>query len=280
MHPAAEIFLLSSSTAVPTNTLSEKKFAALVRELGRLLTTANEAASSEKARGYWQVGQRITKERLTEEAGYHNSVLGDLARGLSISARTLQRSVAFHAAYPKPPSDGLSWMHYQILSALDDKSERDFYQKQTLQNSWTVRALGDAIRADLFGGGTIEARVLERPTSLTYCFIARLEGLIDADTFDFDVDLGFSTWTKRRIRLAGVNAPEITNKEGRAARNFVAKELARAKTIVIKSQKSDLYGRYLGHLFLAPESVSLEACFQNGRYLNDLLLRNKHAVVV
>lgn len=266
--------------AVPTNTLSEKKFEALVRELGRLLTTANEAASSEKARGYWQVGQRITQERLSEEAGYHNSVLGDLARGLSVSARTLQRSVAFHGIYPKPPTDGLSWMHYQILSALDDKAERAFYQKQTLQESWTVRALRDAIRADLFGGGTITNRVLKRPTSLAYCYLARIEKIVDGDSLDFDVDLGFSTWTKRRIRLASVDTPEITKKEGRAARNFVAKELARAKTIVIKSQKSDLYGRYLGHIFLAPEAVSLEACFQNGRYLNDLLLRNKHAVVV
>lgn len=265
---------------MPQTTLSEKKFETLVRELGRLLTTANEAASSEKARGYWQVGQRITGERLTEEAGYHNSVLGDLARGLAVSARTLQRSVAFHGAYPKPPTDGLSWMHYQILSGLGDKAERAFYQKQAVQESWTVRALRDAMRADLFGGGSVKTRMLTRPTSLAYCYLARIESVVDGDSFDFDVDLGFSTWTKRRIRLAGVDTPDIAKKEGRAARNFVAKELARAKTIVIKSQKSDLYGRYLGHIFLDAQAVSLETCFQNGRYLNDLLLRNKHAVVV
>ena len=52
---------------------------------------------------------------------------------------------------------------------------------------------------------------------------------------------------------------------------LIAKELARAKTVVIKSSKSDLYGRYLAEVFLSAEDVSLEDCFNTGRYLNDLL---------
>src|SRR5690606_7568552 len=94
---------------------------------------------------------------------------------------------------------------------------------------------------------------------------------------EFDVALGFSPWTKRRIRLADVDAPDVTTATGRAARHFVATELARANAIVIKSQKSDLYGRYLAPVLLSAESLSLEDCFQTGRYLNDLLLRHNHA---
>src|SRR5690606_31409679 len=135
-------------------------------------------------------------------------VLNDVARMLGVSSRTLQRSVAFHRSYSKPPADGLTWMHYQVLSALDDNRERKFYHKQALDRAWSARQLQDAIRADLFHGGELEQHTLTRPTSLAYCYLSRVLYIVDGDTLDFDVDLGFSTWTKRRIRLAAINAPD------------------------------------------------------------------------
>ncbi len=275
----APFALLSTLSQPLVSTLSEKKFQKLASELRTLVESAQEAASTEKARGYWEIGRRIAKERLDEEAGYHNSILRDLAHATGISARTLQRSVAFHRAYETPPEDGLTWMHYQLLATVDVKSERTFYQKKTAVESWSVRDLGAAIRSDLYGGGSVEARVLARPKSLTYCYFARALRVVDGDTIDFDVDLGFRSWTKQRIRLAGVDAPDIKTPRGRAARNAVQKELTRAQTIVLKSERADLYGRYVADVFLAAHTTDLESCFESGRYLNDLLVREGHATV-
>src|SRR5690606_27420968 len=100
-------------------------------------------------------------------------------------------------------------------------------------------------RADLYRGGELQEHVLTRPSSLAYCYLARVVRIVDADTLDLDVDLGFRSWTKQRIRLAHVDAWEGKTKKGRAALNFVAGEFTRAKTIVIKSEKSDTYGRFV-----------------------------------
>ena len=78
--------------------LTEKRFEKLVAELRQLLGDASHAASVEKTQGFWQVGKRICAERLLQEAGYHNSVLSDLARAVGVSVRSLQRSVRFYQA--------------------------------------------------------------------------------------------------------------------------------------------------------------------------------------
>jgi endonuclease YncB( thermonuclease family) len=97
---------------------------------------------------------------------------------------------------------------------------------------------------------------------------------------DLEIDLGFNVQRKVRARLANVDAKELDQKRGRDARDFVADTLMSAKTVVVKTTRIDLYGRYVVHVFLARRQLTLADCFDKGIYLNDLLVREKHAVVV
>lgn len=257
--------------------LSERAFAKLTRELGEILSAALNASTTEKVAGYWHVGQRIVAERLNEEAGYHNTILREVASELSVSQRTLQHAVLFHSVYPQLPQASLSWAHYRLLAPLPSKKERAFYTKRAIAEHWTVRDLKLAIANDLYSGGTPTEPEIERPTASSYVYAAASPRMVDADTLDVDVDLGFYTWTKKRLRLAKIDAPESGTKEGRAAKNFVLAELTRARTIVVRTHKVDLHGRYVADIFLSPHEVSVDECYQRGRHLNALLVQSNHA---
>ena len=65
-----------------------------------------------------------------------------------------------------------------------------------------------------------------------------------------------------------------------AARDFVYDRLLSAQTIVVKTERTDIHGRYVTHLFYAPQEVLAGVCFQEGTYLNAELLDANHAVLV
>ena len=48
---------------------------------------------------------------------------------------------------------------------------------------------------------------------LTYTYKAKIERVVDGDTVDALVDLGFDTWKKVRIRMMGLNAPESRTRD-------------------------------------------------------------------
>jgi micrococcal nuclease len=91
--------------------------------------------------------------------------------------------------------------------------------------------------------------------------------VIDGDTIDVEIDLGFDISITKRVRLAGIDTPEsrTTDKHektlGLEVKALLKQQLAAAKTIVIKTEKpdsSEKYGRVLGWLYLdgAPTSFN------------------------
>lgn len=84
--------------------------------------------------------------------------------------------------------------------------------------------------------------------------IKEVSRVVDGDTIDVVIDLGFSISIKSRIRLAGVNAPEtrtldINEKsKGLDAKSWLEKEL-KDQEIIIKTVKEEKYGRMLGYLY-------------------------------
>lgn len=107
-----------------------------------------------------------------------------------------------------------------------------------------------------------------------YEYAARLIRLVDADTLILDIDLGMNIWlNSQRIRLAGLNAPELATDEGKAAAAWVRDWLTRhaySGTVTIRTQKdrSDNYGRLLATV-----------AAQDGAVLNSELLAAGHADV-
>ena len=81
--------------------------------------------------------------------------------------------------------------------------------------------------------------------------------IVDGDTVDVDIDLGFGVWLKKeRIRLVGIDTPESRTRDleekkyGLAAKEFLTKWLS-AGNIVLKTQKDaeGKFGRILGELW-------------------------------
>ena len=86
---------------------------------------------------------------------------------------------------------------------------------------------------------------------------AVLDRVVDGDTVDATIDLGFDTWKKTRIRFYGINAPESRTrdleekKRGLAAKDRLIEILkANDNKFVLKSHGVGKYGRCLGELFV------------------------------
>lgn len=101
-----------------------------------------------------------------------------------------------------------------------------------------------------------------------YQYQAKIIKVYDGDTFTFIVDLGFSITVKDKIRLYGVDTPELRGPQkerGKKVRDYV-KTLILDKTVTIKTHKKGKYGRYVCEVFL-----------QNGESLSDHLLQKRMA---
>lgn len=258
--------------------LSERRYSSLLSDVQELVSEAEVAAHGEKVAAFWAVGRRIQKERISQQAGYHNSVLRDLAHDVGLGKRNLQRAVAFAEAYASPPKpDGLSWSHYRALLVVPEAKEREQLRQLAIDEGLSARELEAAIRGGALD--TDEPYRLQRPTDLRYVYAADVLEIIDADTLDLAIDLGFQTKREQRIRLAAVNAPPGETAEGRQARAFVARHMLRATSLAIKTERVDLHGRYVAHVFHSTRDVTFGECFLHGHYLNDQLLAAGHARV-
>ena len=108
-----------------------------------------------------------------------------------------------------------------------------------------------------------------------YGYSCKLDRVVDGDTCDALIDLGFNTWVKKRIRFKGVDTWECRTrdldekKKGLAAKAFTKNLLENSDDgkFALRSHGVGKYGRVLGELFVKGETKSI----------NDLLLENGHA---
>ena len=117
------------------------------------------------------------------------------------------------------------------------------------------------------------------PNYVYRCVVTRV---VDGDTVDADIDLGFNMFSKDRIRLMGLDTPESRTRNkhekqhGLAAKARLKELIAGATTIPGKRGKKNVYlqtskagkgkfGRILGTLHV------------NGENLNEILIRENHA---
>jgi micrococcal nuclease len=90
-----------------------------------------------------------------------------------------------------------------------------------------------------------------------HTYNAELARVVDGDTIDARIDLGFNVWIKRRIRLYGINTPESrTRDKAEKKRGLAAKKrlqeilVGNKRKFVLRSHGSGKYGRCLGEMFL------------------------------
>jgi micrococcal nuclease len=96
--------------------------------------------------------------------------------------------------------------------------------------------------------------------------IKQITKVIDGDTIDADIDLGFDISLTKRIRLAGVDTPESRTsdanekKYGLESKEWLKHKVENAGHILIKTELPDStekYGRIIGHLFVNDQETSL-----------------------
>jgi len=104
-------------------------------------------------------------------------------------------------------------------------------------------------------------------------FVEEVKNVVDGDTIDVVIDLGFDILFASRVRLAGIDTPEsrTTDKAekvlGLEAKEYLKKQLKDAKSVVIRTEKmnsSEKYGRILGWVYVNGESESI-----NNKMIND-----------
>ena len=104
-------------------------------------------------------------------------------------------------------------------------------------------------------------------------YVRKVTKVVDGDTIDVDIDLGFDISFSSRVRLAGIDTPESRTKDlaekalGIESKEYLKKHLKDAKSVIIKTEKmdsSEKYGRILGWVYINGDTESL-----NDKMIND-----------
>jgi micrococcal nuclease len=137
-----------------------------------------------------------------------------------------------------------------------------------------------------------------RAVSNGFTYEAYVYRVLDGDTIEAVVDLGFGFTTTQVLRLRGIDAPELTTRDGMLAKEYLESVIARSvgenvtehamcegmpgtpcpglagsSRVLVRSVKSDKYDRYLIDLYtVGPNGES--------QYVNNLLLEGEYAVKV
>jgi micrococcal nuclease len=104
-------------------------------------------------------------------------------------------------------------------------------------------------------------------------YVRKVENVVDGDTIDVLIDLGFDILFQSRVRLAGIDTPESRTKDlaekalGLESKEYLKKHLKDAKSVVIKTEKmnsTEKFGRILGWIYVNGDTESL-----NDKMIND-----------
>jgi micrococcal nuclease len=96
--------------------------------------------------------------------------------------------------------------------------------------------------------------------------IKKVTNVVDGDTIDVDIDLGFSVSFSQRLRLAGIDTPESRTTDkmektlGLESKEYLKSKLKDAKDVIVKTEKpdsSEKYGRILGWIFVDGSDKSI-----------------------
>jgi micrococcal nuclease len=107
-------------------------------------------------------------------------------------------------------------------------------------------------------------------------YVRKVEKVVDGDTIDVLIDLGFDILFQSRVRLAGIDTPESRTRDlaekalGLESKEYLKNHLKDAKSVVIKTEKmnsTEKFGRILGWLYINGETVSV----------NDMMIKDGYA---
>lgn len=137
------------------------------------------------------------------------------------------------------------------------------------------------IKTSLAPEGIVESKKLATAYSLKkseldrkqlHTYKAYIERVIDGDTVHVVLDLGFKIQHREILRLAKIGAAELDTSEGKKSFSALQKILKNVPFVIIKTNKTDIYGRYVADVFFSESETDPQKVADAGVYLNQLLL--------
>ena len=114
-----------------------------------------------------------------------------------------------------------------------------------------------------------------------YEYRCKISRVVDGDTVDVDIDLGFGVWMhKERIRLHGIDTPESRTRDLEEKKyGLIAKQkikdfmpVGSMQTLVTTKDKAGKFGRILGKFLIYDKTTDSQMT------INDWMIREHHAV--
>lgn len=144
--------------------ITKNNYQKLIDSVGILLVSARQKAFQQidniLVQTYWEIGRHILsyEKENKESADYGSYLFERIAKDLRVRyGRGFSRSNVIYMRllslkYPKSQtlSDRLSWSHYVELLGVSNDSSRNFYEKECIDNRWSVRELSRQINSMLF----------------------------------------------------------------------------------------------------------------------------------
>lgn len=286
---------------MPADLVETESYQNLLSDLKELIEKGQQAALNAvneiRVSTYWQMGKRMAELKELTDPEQASRLTAKLSEDLKLDQTLLYRILQFYRNWPdeipKPEAARqLSWAHYTELLSVKDEKERDFYFRQAATEEWSRDTLRKAIQKDYYTLQKSPKKLkpgqttLERGSDPLHIYKAVVERIVDGDTLLVRIDLGFEVWVNQRIRFRGINTAELVKdgiKTGKApdradqAKAFVEERLKDIEFVVIKTYKTDMYGRYVADVFYHPTIKKKEEVYEKGFFLNAELLAEELA---
>lgn len=115
---------------------------------------------------------------------------------------------------------------------------------------------GDMVKAVKKTDGYDCERYHGSPERDLYCYRAWCERVVDGDTAWMQIDLGFGIFTRQKLRLQGLDAPEKGEAGAEKSRRWLQQRLRSGEALLIRTVRSDKYDRYLAEIFTGGRSLN------------------------
>jgi len=89
-----------------------------------------------------------------------------------------------------------------------------------------------------------------------YTYKGHIGRVIDGDTIDVLIDLGFHIASLIRVRLARIDAPETSTVEGKLLKTLLSQALIEGTECTVTTSKGDRYGRWIGEITIKGDNLS------------------------
>ena len=117
-----------------------------------------------------------------------------------------------------------------------------------------------------------------------YTYKVDVTRVVDGDTVDVDVDLGFGMiYKKQRVRLKGIDTPESRTRDleekfyGLLSKQFL-KDILEGREVQLVSHDKGKFGRIIGDLIINPFEITEDVITNAGGLVNQMMIDNNHAV--